>query len=221
MSSSRSHHRRILRGGDGAAAPTAAILVQAPGTGPGPGGSSVAEMIERAREEGYRAAVEEMSAAEAAGRAAQLRRVADALVQAARDVAEARREAVAVAAEEAAGLAHDLAAAFLQRELALGRPALDAVARALALAPEGHDLVVRINPNDPVSVDDLDGLVTDGDVKVVCDPRVEAGGCVIQAGPARIDTQLGAAMQRVREVLAEVYPDAAPALGLIGEEEVA
>lgn len=224
MSSSRSPRRRILRSGDGVQAPAASILVEVPGSGlaQSPGGPSLADMLEQARmegrEEGYRAATTEMQAAEAAGRAAQLRRVADAIVEAAARAGEARREAVTLGAAEAADLAYDLAEAFLRRELLLGRAGLDAVVRALALVPEEEDLVVRLNPSEPVSAEELAELAPDVSVKLVADPRVEAGGCVIQAGPCRIDTQLGAALQRVRDVLAEVYPDTGSGLAVVQED---
>lgn len=218
---SRAPHRRILRNGDGAHAPAAALIVEVPGAAGASGtGPSLAEMLEQARregrEEGYRAAMGEMEAAEAAGRAAQLRRVVDALVQAAAELARTRAEAVSVAGAEAAELAYDLAEAFLQRELVLDRPGIDAVARALALVPENEDLVVRLNPAELISPDELALLVPDAAVKVIADPRVESGGCLIQAGPCRIDTQLGAALDRVREVLAEVYPDSAAGLAVVG-----
>ena len=220
---SRSPHRRILRNGDGAHAAAASLIVEVPGSGSSAAssGSSLAEMLEQARqegrEEGYRAAMTEMEAAEVAGRAAQTRRVADALVQAVGELSRTREQAVTVAASEAAELAYDLAEAFLQRELLLGRPGIDAVVRALALVPENEDLIVRMNPAELIGPDELAVLVPDAAVKVVADPRVEAGGCVIQAGPCRIDTQLGAALDRVREVLAEVYPESAAALAVVGE----
>lgn len=220
---SRSPHRRILRNGDGAHAPAASLIVDVPGTRKSASGSgpSLAEMLEQARQEGrdegYRAAMTEMEAAEAAGRAAQMRRVADAIVQAAGELSRTREEAVSVAAAEAVELAYDLAEAFLRRELLLGRPGADAVVRALALVPENEDLVLRLNPAELIGPEELAVLVPDAAVKVVADPRVEAGGCLIQAGPCRIDTQLGAALDRVREVLAEVYPENAAAPAVIGE----
>ncbi len=224
MSSSRSPRRRILRG-DSIEAPPAALLVEVPGSGRAAdvGGPTLAEMLEQARqegrEEGYRAATSEMEAAEAAGRAAQMRRVADAVVAAATQVAAARREAVAVGAAEAAELAYDLAESFLRRELVLGRAALDAVVRSMALVPEGEDLIIRLNPSDSVTPEELAELAPEVAVKLVADPRIEPGGCVIQAGPCRIDSQLGTALDRVRDVLAEVYPETAAGLAVV--EEVA
>ena len=225
MNLSNAHRRRILRSGDGMDAAAASLLVDVPGAGdPGhDGAGGLNQMIDQARregyDEGYRAAVEETAAAEAAGRAAQLRRVADAIVDATAQIRETRHEAVTVAAGEAAQLAYEIAEAFLQRELTVGRPVIDAVVRALALVPDEEDLTVRVNPSDPVTPEEISGLLTDTTVKVVADPRVEAGGCVVQAGPCRIDAQLGTALERVRRVLAEAYPESAPDLAVV--EEVA
>lgn len=224
MSSSRTNHKRILRVDDGVKAATASLIVDMGGTGNG-GATGINGMLAQARregyDEGYQVATSEMAAAEAAGRAAQLRRVADALAAAAADAREARHAAVAVAASEATELAYELAAAFLQRELTVGRPVIEAVTRALALVPEDEDLTVRVNPADPVSTEEIAALVPEARINVVADPRVEAGGCVVQAGPCRIDTQLGAALERVRSVLADAYPDSAAAARLAVVEEVA
>ena len=53
-------------------------------------------------------------------------------------------------------------------------------------------------------------LVVDANVKVVSDPSVEIGGCVVDAGPCRIDAQVGPALRRARELISELYrrPDA-------------
>lgn len=225
MSSSRSPRRRIVRRGEGVEAATARLLVEAgaPAAPQGMAPPSLDEMIEKARQEGYQqgyeAATTEMAAAEAAGRAAQLRRVADALVSASEQVSRSRHELVKVEAAEAVELACQLAEAFLQRELAVGRPALDAVARALDLAPEEENLVVRVNPDDPIIPEELAALAPDGELKVIADPRVEPGGCVLQAGSCHIDAQLGTALDRVRQVFEEFYPEASQHLDVV--EEVA
>jgi flagellar biosynthesis/type III secretory pathway protein FliH len=168
------------------------------------------EARKQGRDEGYRAAMEQIEAAETTGRAAQLRRVADALVAAANDVHDARRDAVEMGASDAAELAYALAEAFLQRELSVGRPAVEAVSRAMHLIPDEQDIVVRLHPGDAIAADELRGIVPDAEVKVVEDPRVEPGGCVVVAGPCRIDTQIGSALERARQILAELYGAPAP-----------
>jgi flagellar assembly protein FliH len=203
--------RRIVRSDDATATPAAAsLLVQLPPASARDGRGNFNGMLEEVRrsgyEEGYRAATSELAAAEAAGRAAQLRRVADALVTASAEIRQARAEAVTAVSAEAAELAYRLCEAFLQRELQVEHSCLDAVVRALALVPDEDDLVVRINPADAVDVEEIRHLVPDASVRVVADRRVEPGGCVVTAGPCRIDTQMGAALERVRDVLDELYP---------------
>ncbi len=204
-------------------AATASLLIDMDG---GPHGSGINAMLEQARrqgyEEGYHAATSELITAESNERATRLRLMAESLSVAAAQVVEARRSAVDVAAAEAAELAYELATAFLQRELAVGRPAIEAVARALALVPDEEDLTIRVNPSDPISAEEIVAMVPDAGVKVIPDPRVETGGCVIQAGPCRIDTQLGAALERVRRILADAYPgSSAAALAVVPQVEVA
>ena len=208
------HRRRILRRDDTASVSSAAFLVDVPGKGHQGSGNGLQDMIDAARQagrdEGYRAAMEELAAAEASARSVQLRRVADALVSAAASVHEARVEAVQMGAAEAAELAYELTEAFLQRELNIGRPHIEALARALQLVPDEDDLVVRLHPNDVLAPEELKDMIPEANVRVVADPRVESGGCVVVAGPCRIDAQIGAALERARRVLAELYPEQAP-----------
>ena len=79
----------------------------------------------------------------------------------------------------------------------------DAVERALTDVPRGSDITIHIHPDDtgltPESVADL---VPGCAVQVVPDPGVERGGCIVRIGDRTIDAQLGAALARVREVLA-------------------
>ncbi|MCV2489493.1 FliH/SctL family protein [Geodermatophilus sp. YIM 151500] len=89
------------------------------------------------------------------------------------------------------------------RELALSSsPVLDAVRRALTLLPADAPAVVRIHPDDlaDVPADALAALPTT--VRVVADATVERAGAVAGSGARRIDAQLGAALERVRAVLA-------------------
>ena len=209
--------RRILRGGAGHRAVAASFAVPLDLNGDAAAAATIPERLEAARQaaydKGYRTAVEEAAQAENAGRAAQLRRVADALVAAAAQVREARAEAVQVAGREAVELACQLAEAILQRELSAADSVLEALQRAVALVPDADDLVVRLNPGDTIAPADLERLVPNANVRVLHDARVERGSCVVVAGPCRIDTQIGAALERARRVLDELYPDrpAAPA----------
>ncbi|MGH9068800.1 MAG: FliH/SctL family protein [Acidimicrobiales bacterium] len=127
---------------------------------------------------------------------ADLDRAALVLGQALFDLNQARSEAVEVAASDAVGLAMDLVAAILgQAPVGLST---ERVVAALALVPDSDVLsVLRVHP------DDLD-VVSDSvaDVKVVADETVERGGCVVEAGPTRIDAQRGPALARLHKAIA-------------------
>ena len=124
------------------------------------------------------------------------------------------------ALEDAVELTYALARAILGDEaVAASLPARDAVARALRLAPEGEDLVVRVPPSSELSAADLIGLYDTARISIRTDATVEDGGCIVEAGACRIDTQISTALERVRKVLAGLRPSGAEAPGS-GAEEV-
>ena len=91
---------------------------------------------------------------------------------------------------------------LLGREVALADSAgMDAVRRALVLCPTDVPVRVRLHPDDlaEVPAEALAGLP--GSVTVVGDETVERAGALAEAGTQRVDAQLSAAFQRVREVL--------------------
>lgn len=140
--------------------------------------------------------------AEQAAAQAQLAATLDVLHTA--TTALARREAVAVAEVEhvIAGLALDIARAVLDRELAVAAdPGRDALARALALAPDGTPVVARLHPEDVALLQDADLEAGARTLRVVADPAVERGGCVVDTAGRRIDAQVGTALARVAAVL--------------------
>ena len=162
-----------------------------------------------AYQEGYQAALAEVAVSEDAARAEQATRLCDALIAAAATARSFREAALTQAEHEAVELAFELAEAFLGREISLSPSiSIEAVKRALTLVPHGEDLVVRLHPDDVVTPEDLQALVIDATVKVVVDPEVEAGGCVVEAGPCRIDAQIGPAMTRARALIDSVAPEA-------------
>jgi len=91
---------------------------------------------------------------------------------------------------------------LLGREVALAdSPGMDAVRRALTLCPPDGPVRVRLHPDDlaEVPAEALAGLPDS--VTVVGDETVERAGALAEAGTQRVDAQLSAALQRVREVL--------------------
>lgn len=82
-----------------------------------------------------------------------------------------------------------------------GCPARDAVERALAHTARGAAAVVRLHPEDAQALSEGDAVAPGRTLTLVADPAVERGGCVVESGERRIDTQIGPALQRVRAVL--------------------
>ncbi|MGH9017353.1 MAG: FliH/SctL family protein [Acidimicrobiales bacterium] len=158
-------------------------------------------------QEGFAAGVADAASGDEAALAARTTRLTEALIAAAEETRGQREAAVTRAEAEAVELAFELAEALITRELSLSSSAgIDAVTRAVALVPEGEDLVVRLHPGDVVTPEQLQALVPDTSVKVVHDPDIEPGGCVVEAGPCRIDAQIRPAIERARALLDTVGP---------------
>lgn len=203
MSSSSSARVRVLRGVsfERAFSPLEAEL-------PGPAvpvDPAVAAVEERrGYDDGYRAGMAEglaagraALAAESAAHVTRLESVIRSLDESAADLR--RRQALElVGLEQAlARTAVDLASAIIGRELQVAvSPGADALARAMGLVPAGATATARLHPADAA-------LVTDAPagVKIIADPAVEAGGCILEVGDSRIDAQLGSALDRVRAAL--------------------
>jgi flagellar assembly protein FliH len=198
---------RILRGSDRSNADAAPFAPKIPSVGSG--GHSMAERLEAARsagyKEGYEAARLELSAGTEAERSERLEKLAHDLARAAADTARAREELLAEAEAEAVQLAFELAESIVQRELVLSESlSSEAIRRAFALVPRGEDLIVRLHPGDVIDVGELSMLVPESSVKVVADPSIEEGGCVVSAGPCQIDAQIGPALERARALISRV-----------------
>jgi len=153
-------------------------------------------------DEGYQAGLEAAMRSAALQRDEVTRRAAEALRAAADRIAEGRAEAIAVVQHDAAELAFELTRTLVGHELAASaRPGLDAVSRALHLALPGEELVVRMHPAEVLDAGVLQDLVPNSVVTVVADRTVEAGGCIVDSGPCRIDAQIKPALERVRAAL--------------------
>jgi flagellar assembly protein FliH len=183
----------------------------------------LADVVRRAaRSEGYAAgwaegrraaaarAVEDAEAAdrdrraEAARTAAALRAALTALAAAAEELERRTAPVVTELADAVLETALALAEALLGRELDLSAtPAMDAVRRALALAPTDRPVTVRLHPQDAATVAGvLAHTPLPRPVTVVPDAEVERHGAVVACDATLIDAQLGPALARVREVLA-------------------
>ena len=133
----------------------------------------------------------------------ELARVVDALRLSTADL-DAREAPVFEQIERTvAAMAVQIAEVLVGRHLELGKwPALDAVRRALALAPRQSAAIVRLHPDSTLDLPDMSAAVPGGSVTIVADPSIEVGGCIVEAGNRTIDAQIGPALLRLREVLA-------------------
>ncbi len=99
-------------------------------------------------------------------------------------------------------LAFALTKAILARELELSSsPGEEAIARAVSKSPSGGQLVVRLNPRDIETIGDEGGL--DTGMKIVADPSIGPGGCLLEVGTTVVDARIEAALERIRRVFDE------------------
>jgi flagellar assembly protein FliH len=123
--------------------------------------------------------------------------------------------------EAACDLALRLAETILGHELTVAsNPGADAVLRAVTHATGDGPTTVRLHPDDlaqlgdQVHLGDLAQAHAAGqcgeatamlapDARVVADPSVGRGGCVLEIGAAVVDASIDAALERVRAVFAD------------------
>ncbi|HTZ09363.1 MAG TPA: FliH/SctL family protein, partial [Acidimicrobiales bacterium] len=185
MSSSSRVIARVLRGEAGRRAGAQVLDLHEGAQAPVAGAKELVDPFAAERalayQAGYDAAVAEAGSSGQAVREARASALAQSLVGAAAVAHELRAAAMEQAAREAVELAFELTEALVGRELALD-PSLtvDALKRALALVPQGEDLVVRLHPSGALTTDEVQDLVKDASVRVVADPDIEVGGCVVE-----------------------------------------
>lgn len=144
----------------------------------------------------------EQAIADHRANADRLARVINALEAAADDLT--RRDALALADAEGhiVAVAVELAEQLIGRELEVTTsPVIDAMARAIGVLPDRGTPILRVHPDDETTAREAahaDLVRWRGAVTVVADPRVEAGGCIVDVDDCRIDAQLGPALERLR-----------------------
>lgn len=135
--------------------------------------------------------------AEARAQQAQAAQLAASLADAAVLLRRCAGEELDAVSEGVAEAALQLAEAIVGRSLAGEAPAAAAIARAMALVPSGEPAVVRLHPDDV----DVVGPMDREEIRVVVDPAVRPGGCIVDAGASSIDGGIAAAVDRARAAL--------------------
>ena len=98
--------------------------------------------------------------------------------------------------------AMQIATAVLGREIATAeQPGRDGVMRALALAPVGRPVTVRLSPADRQTMKTTELVIDGRTVTLVDDPALQPGDAVAVCDATTIDARIGPAVERVREVL--------------------
>lgn len=167
-----------------------------------------AELVESAKQDGYAAGHDEGYAegyqqgiAAAEGHANLLGQLVQRLAAAADELSAREATARADIEDQVVAVALQIAEVVIGHELAQpdtrGR---DAIARALALAPERGHVTARLHPAD-IAVIDPAAMSTGRTIDIVPDPTLAPGDCIVDVGACRVDARIGPALERAREVL--------------------
>lgn len=175
-------------------------------TASGPLPPSVAAAARRAGEdayaEGLQRGYEDGRIAAVADAQADLSFALTALHAAIEDLHRRDTLGLATMADETVALALAIAESVIGREIdAAIDPGRDALARALALAPDRGAAIARFHPEDLARLGDVAPIAGGREVSLLADPLVERGGCVLDVGPARVDAQISPALARIRAEL--------------------
>jgi flagellar assembly protein FliH len=131
-----------------------------------------------------------------------VRRALAALAQAVDAFDERQTVALADVEDAVVAAAFEIARKVVQRELAVAEdPGADAIARAMALLPNRGDVIARLHPDDVATLN-MDRLASmSRTVQLYADPSIELGGCIVEVGDMRIDSQLSTAFDHVKQAL--------------------
>jgi flagellar assembly protein FliH len=184
------------------AQPAQAAHAPAPAAAPGDAAHEVrpsfAELERDAFTKGYSQG--ERAGAEAAARRgeAMLRRLA----QTVEELAGLRGELIQKTERQVVQLALAIAERILRREVSLDRDLLIAMARvALERLGENTAATIRLNPADHAHIGDAARVSEGSIVRIVADPLVSSGGCLVQSDFGLIDVGIDAQLNELASAL--------------------
>jgi flagellar assembly protein FliH len=177
----------------------------AEGTEPAPLDAIDAEMIERALQEAYERGIEDGRRAAEAAEAARLRGAVHAVTEALSSLHADADKWVGHAEENVCALAVAVARQVIGREVAVDKSSLaDMVRQALGEFPLDQPLTLRVNPSDLQAIHgafhaagELSPLAARKDVQWLPDPRIAAGGCLIEGRDRIVDGRVDTALERL------------------------
>jgi flagellar assembly protein FliH len=112
--------------------------------------------------------------------------------------------------DQVVGVAFEIAQVLVGHELAHSEHAgRDALARALAFAPDQGHVVARLHPDDLAALGDPDNLALGRSLAVVPDASLRPGDCVVDVNGCHIDARIESALERIRSVLDQDFPEPA------------
>lgn len=137
-------------------------------------------------------------------REAEHRAACENLARAAADFARVTAEVCAQVEDHTLALAAVLTEELLGHELAVAtHPGLDAVRRALALAPRESVARIRVSAAEGIEAGLAELVDLNPTVVVIADPALRRGEAVVEADRFVVDARVSGAMERVRAVLLE------------------
>jgi len=104
--------------------------------------------------------------------------------------------------DQVINVAFEIAQVLVGHELAhTEQRGRDALARALAFAPEQGHVLARLHPDDLAAIGDPADLAPGRSVALVPDASLHPGDCIVDIAGCRIDASLDATIARIRAVL--------------------
>jgi flagellar biosynthesis/type III secretory pathway protein FliH len=166
-----------------------------------------AQIKAKAQSEGQQAALQAVEATLRGRLDQQLGSVLKAMQQAAQEIAHARQAWQQQWEQQAVELAAAIARRIIRRELdRQPEISLEWIREALQLAAGNGDVVLRVNPEDHATLGDRVTRVAGelsrlGEVRIVADAAISAGGCKVETQFGSIDQQIEAQLARITEEL--------------------